>query len=83
MTSRARVRHHCERIKNQRARYLLYINNFDLSLERLGKLIATPKPCSCSMCGNPRKIWREVTMRERRNELHYQLELKSYIEPPR
>jgi hypothetical protein len=34
--------------------------------KRLGKLVDTPKPCSCNMCGNPRKYFNEETMQERR-----------------
>ena len=28
----------------------------------------TPAMCSCHMCGNPRKYWKEKTIQERRNE---------------
>jgi len=34
--------------------------------KRLGKLIDTPKPCSCNMCGNARKYFNEETIQERR-----------------
>ena len=26
----------------------------------------TRKPCSCWMCGNPRKLWKQKTMQERK-----------------
>ena len=29
----------------------------------------TPALCSCQMCGNPRKYWKEKTIQERRNEI--------------
>lgn len=28
--------------------------------------VDTPTPCSCHMCGNPRKWWNEETVQERR-----------------
>ncbi len=28
------------------------------------KAIDTPTPCSCFMCGNPRKWWKSKTLRE-------------------
>ena len=33
---------------------------------RIGASAHTPKPCSCYMCGNPRKYFRDLTMQERR-----------------
>jgi hypothetical protein len=33
-----------------------------------GKTINTPTPCSCAMCGNPRKFFNEKTIQERRFE---------------
>ena len=31
---------------------------------RLGRMIKTPKPCSCYMCGNPRKFEGKITRKE-------------------
>jgi len=33
---------------------------------RKGILANTPKPCSCHMCGNPRKFFKEKTVQEKR-----------------
>lgn len=33
-----------------------------------GRFAHHGKPCSCFMCGNPRKFWGELTMQERRAE---------------
>lgn len=30
------------------------------------KIAETRHPCSCHMCGNPRKNWKEETMQEKR-----------------
>jgi len=35
------------------------------------RLRQTGKPCSCTMCGNPRKWRKEQTMQERRNDEKY------------
>ena len=37
------------------------------------QVIRTPKPCSCFICGNPRKFFKEKTVQERR---HLWIELK-------
>lgn len=31
--------------------------------------IETPKPCSCFMCGNPRKFFKESTIQEKKSIL--------------
>ncbi len=36
---------------------------------RIGWLSSTRTPCSCWMCGNPRRYRGEVTLQERRAEL--------------
>jgi hypothetical protein len=36
---------------------------------RLGRLARTRTPCSCWMCGNPRRYWRELTLQEQRSYL--------------
>ena len=30
------------------------------------KMAENRKPCSCHMCGNPRKHWKELTIQEKR-----------------
>jgi hypothetical protein len=34
----------------------------------IGKKAHTPAMCSCHMCGNPRKYWKEKTIQEKRWE---------------
>jgi hypothetical protein len=50
-------------------RYSLSVDS-DLAndVKFVGRMARTRKPCSCSMCGNPRKYFNEKTMRERRQE---------------
>jgi hypothetical protein len=36
---------------------------------RVGRLAKTPVPCSCWMCGNPRRYLKEVTLAVRRSAL--------------
>ncbi|WP_026186450.1 hypothetical protein [Thioalkalivibrio thiocyanodenitrificans] len=64
--SRSIRRHHVERLKNARRRFW----GRDLSGERkhLSMVVDTPCPCSCFMCGNPRRRWRKKTIQERRHE---------------
>lgn len=38
--------------------------------ERLSQLVDTPKPCSCVMCGNPRKFFGEPSIHERSDAQH-------------
>jgi hypothetical protein len=38
----------------------------DIEPRRVGMYARTPKPCSCWMCGNPRRHHGEPTLRERR-----------------
>lgn len=61
--SRARKRHHRERLKKKRR----YHWGRDLLTEPevLAKAVNTPKPCSCMMCGNERRHSGD-TMQERR-----------------
>lgn len=58
-------RHHHQRLKKSRR----YRWGRDLRREphQLAKVINTPTPCSCPMCGNPRRYFGELTLQERRN----------------
>lgn len=38
----------------------------ELSPDELGRVITTPTPCSCWMCGNPRRYLGERTVQEQR-----------------
>jgi len=75
MSGRAERRHHIERLKKKR-RYYWYGYNLngkpmDKDKRRLGMVVDTPTPCSCHMCGNPRKYWKEKTLQEKKAEQEY------------
>lgn len=50
--SRAIRRHHADRLKHARRFYFGMDHRNDP--RQLGKVLQTPKPCSCWMCGNQR-----------------------------
>jgi hypothetical protein len=62
-------RHHLARLKNKR---LAYFGGYMKELpaaeraRRAGCLAHTSTPCSCWMCGNPRRHWGGKTVQERR-----------------
>jgi len=67
-------RHHRERLAKKRSKYWVYPANDEAWMfqrgvyglkQKQGSLIDTPTPCSCYMCGNPRKHHNEVTLQER------------------
>jgi hypothetical protein len=64
MRGRAYRRHQRERIKQRVQRY--YGGYARGSTRHVGRLAETRTPCSCWMCGNPRRYWRERTLQERR-----------------
>jgi len=41
---------------------------FDKTPALIGQAAHTPKQCSCRVCGNPRKHWKEKTIQEKRND---------------
>lgn len=69
MKSRSLRRHHAERIKQrirkQRIHCYSWLSNLD-DPRQVGRLAHTRKPCSCWMCGNPRRYFNEPTWREKR-----------------
>lgn len=64
MSDRGERRAQRERLKRRRAGYYggVHANN----PARLSQLVDTPTPCSCFMCGNPRRKVGELTVQERR-----------------
>ena len=59
--SQRRVVGHCiYKTKGDRQKYL------DVARKRQRN---TTKLCSCSMCGNPRRFYAELTMQERRHDI--------------
>ena len=67
-TKRALRRHHRKRLKRKRAGYWYGAdeNSGPLTRRHLGIALATPAPCSCWMCGNPRRYFGEKTVQEKR-----------------
>lgn len=71
--SRAERRHNHERmIDKVKNFYWLQSDKYWGSEEKrqrhIRKMAETRKPCSCHMCGNPRKHWKDKTMQEKRFE---------------
>jgi hypothetical protein len=67
--ARALRRHHAARLKKARKRHwgrIFDAQAHDLTPRQLGMLVATPAPCSCWMCGNPRTKLGELKIQERR-----------------
>ncbi|AWN08709.1 hypothetical protein HOT33_gp048 [Escherichia phage Gostya9] len=54
---RALRRHHRQRVKNNRKKYWTVFPHEE-SPKRLGLITTTPCICSCWMCGNPRKYFK-------------------------
>lgn len=56
-------RHHVERLKVSRR----FLGGRDLASDAkaLHSAVDTPTPCSCYMCGNPRRYFNEASMQER------------------
>lgn len=55
-------RHHRERLKRRRAGYW---GGAVAACSQPGIVVDTPKPCSCWMCGNPRRHLGEKSLQER------------------
>lgn len=55
--NRALRRHHRQRVKNNRKKYWTVFPHEE-SPKRLGIITTTPCICSCWMCGNPRKYYK-------------------------
>lgn len=62
--SRGLNRHHADRIKHNRLHY--WGDEDGLDRRRLGIVSKTPHPCTCYICGNPRKYHKELTMQEKK-----------------
>lgn len=70
MKTRAERRHHHERMMNKVKQFGLYDSfsgDEEEKIEHQRKMTETRKPCSCWMCGNPRKHSKDkYTMQEKR-----------------
>lgn len=68
--SRAQTRHHKQRVKDKRKSYVnMYREPTSAVKEptdkQIGKVAHTPTNCSCWMCGNPRKYFDQITLKEK------------------
>lgn len=76
---RALRRHHKERMKRKADRIFNTINYSgfigEMDKEMLSRLADNLKPCSCYVCGNPRKWWGEVTFQELKEEERWRQQL--------
>lgn len=64
---RAIRRYHYKRLKYNRKKYWFA----GKSEKYLGMCVTTPSPCSCYMCGNPRKYFKSLTMQEKKANVVY------------
>lgn len=77
--SRANRRHHIARIKARcRMRSTLLAVPARVTARHVGMLAMTRVPCSCWMCGNPRRYLGERTVQERRA---WQAERDGFLDP--
>lgn len=76
-------RHHATRRKAWAKRALrhYFLRPDEPDAARVGLYARTPRPCSCWMCGNPRRYSGEKTVKERRDLARLELEAGEW--PPR
>lgn len=65
---RALRRHHRQRVKNNRKKYWTVFPHEE-SPKRLGIVTTTPCICSCWMCGNPRKYYKNSKVGMKTSEI--------------
>jgi len=64
---RAQRRHNYSRLKSKRIHKKYWgRSRAEWTVQQLGLLTNTPKICSCYMCGNPRKYWKESPFQEKK-----------------
>lgn len=80
--SRTLRRHHIARLKNARKKYqtVLWCKESPYA-RRLGMAIQTPKLCSCFMCGNARKWWKQRTIPELRDFERFEYDMEEVYSP--
>lgn len=64
MKKRSIRRHHLNRMKNK-AKKVYWFNEPDKAITLANHLAS----CSCSICGNPRKYYKEKTIQEKKFEI--------------
>ena len=60
------ARRRADRARLKKKRVFWWCSKDRKSDTQLGRLIDTPTPCSCWMCGNPRRYFNERTIQEQR-----------------
>ena len=69
-SKRAMRRHHHNRLKRKRKTY------YDLFDDEENYILSeTPAPCSCWLCGNPRKTFKEKTVQEKRADVDMHMDV--------
>lgn len=63
MDKRAVRRHHIKRLKKARRYYMCALHRRD-NPKFIGILANTAALCSCYMCGNPRRMWGQISLDE-------------------
>jgi hypothetical protein len=69
MRGRAYRRQQRQRSKDRSLRYLRWLFSYNpesLTIELVARYAVDRVPCSCYMCGNPRRFYGNVTMQELR-----------------
>lgn len=57
-------------------RFQKIYNDYYADPEIVGKLLSTRVPCSCWMCGNPRKHFSDLTKQELCAKIEFESEIK-------
>ena len=51
-------RHHVDRLKSSRRYFWGHKRDLSQDARAIGMVVNTPNPCSCYMCGNPRRFFK-------------------------
>lgn len=78
-SKRAIRRHHVNRLKTKRKFH--FGMDFSNDPVAVSRLVRTPTPCSCWMCGNERKYFGKKTIQEQKHEqININKEMMLYYE---
>lgn len=67
-------RRHQSSKKKSKAKKIAHEWNVKPTGKRIGMLASTPKPCSCCICGNPRKHFKRKTIQELKADESFSME---------
>ena len=82
--NKAERRAKAERAKERAKRQLTLMwsdSNWPVTDKAVGLHATTPKLCSCYMCGNPRRYFRELTLQEQRWNERERIEMAEWPRP--